>query len=286
VQARAQDGARLYYERTGRGVPVLLVMGLGMTAAGWWRTVPVLGERLRVLTFDNRGAGRSDHPPGPYTLEQLADDAISVLDAEEIDRAHLYGISMGGMIAQHAALRHPDRVRALVLGATTGGGPLAVPPDERTLDFLRRRGAMPHDEGVWSSVPYNYSQRTRAMHGRRIGDDVARRLENVLDVNAYTAQLQAASAHDLSARLQDIRAPTLVLHGAEDVLVPPANGENLARAIPGARLRVLEHAAHLYTTDEPDADREVLQFLVAHARAGQRATRVRPAARTAAADPA
>ena len=286
MQARARDGAKLYYERAGRGVPVLLVMGLGMPGAGWWRTVPVLSERLRVLTFDNRGAGRSDHPPGPYTLEQLADDAIAVLDAEKIDRAHVYGISMGGMIAQHMALRHPDRVRALVLGATTAGGPLGVPPDQGTLDFLRRRATMPHEEGVWSSVPYNYSARTRAEHGNRIGEDVARRLENVLDVNGYTAQLAAASAHDLSARLQEISAPTLVLHGAEDVLVPPANGDNLARAIPGARLRPLEHAAHIYTTDEPEADREVLDFLLAHARAGQRATATRSGARSASAGPA
>jgi 3-oxoadipate enol-lactonase len=162
-----------------------------------------------------------------------------------------------------------------VLGATTSGGPLARGPSEAVLDFLRRRPSMPAEEGVWSSVPYNYSARTRERHGERIGEDVAQRLTHSLDAAAYEAQIAAARAHDLSAELGRITAPTLVLHGADDVIVPPANGELLAAAIPGAQLHLLEHAAHLYTTDEPQADREVLRFLVAHARAGEGVSRRR-----------
>ena len=114
--------ASLYYESRGRGPAVLLVMGLGMTLAAWWRTVPVLAASFRVLTFDNRGVGRSEPAALPYTVAQMADDAIAVLDAAGEDAAHVYGISLGGMVAQEAALRHPERVRALVLGATTPGG--------------------------------------------------------------------------------------------------------------------------------------------------------------------
>ena len=121
AHAVTADGTKLHYERTGAGAPVLLVMGLGMNATGWWRTIPVLAERHTVVAFDNRGSGRSDVPDGPYSTELLADDAIAVLDAAGIERAHVYGISLGGMVAQQIALRHPERVDRLVLGATTAG---------------------------------------------------------------------------------------------------------------------------------------------------------------------
>jgi pimeloyl-ACP methyl ester carboxylesterase len=255
------DATNLHYEISGRGVPVLLVMGLGMTADAWWRTTPVLADSYRVIAFDNRGVGRSDRPPGPYTLAQMAHDAVAVLDAAGVDRAHVYGISMGGMIAQEVALRYPGRVRALVLGATTAGGESAVAPDEQTLSFLRRRPSMPAEEGAWASVPYVYSARTRERHAERIGEDVVRRLATPLDPAGYLGQLAAASKHDCVGRLREVSAPTLVVHGLEDRLIPQANGRILADSIPGARLLLLEEAAHLYTTDEPQADREVLRFI-------------------------
>ena len=245
-----------------------------MTAASWWRTV--LAQRLRVIAFDNRGVGRSDKPRGPYTLAELAEDAVAVLDAAGVSRAHLYGISMGGMVAQEAALRYPDRVRALVLGATSAGGERSAPPDDETLDFLRRRPAMSADEGVWASVPYNYSLRTRQRYGVRIGEDIAKRLRFQLDAGGYGAQLAAVRAHDAAERLGALSSPTLVIHGSEDRLVPEANGRLLADSIPGSELLLLDQAAHIYTTDAPEADYEALRFLVSHVRGGQRASRRRP----------
>src|SRR5512132_2898485 len=117
IAAHGGSGVRLHWEDTGgSGPPVLLVMGLGMNATGWWRTVPVLAQAgLRVLAFDNRGVGRSDRPPGPYTVAEMADDCAAVLDAAGEETAHVYGISLGGMIAQEFALRHPGRLRSLVL---------------------------------------------------------------------------------------------------------------------------------------------------------------------------
>src|SRR3954451_7644807 len=150
----ARDDTEIYWESTGAGAPVLLVMGLGMNATGWWRTVPVLAESFTVIAFDNRGVGRSARPPGPYTVAGMADDAVAVLDAAGAERAHVYGISLGGMIAQEIALRHPERVGCLVLGATTPGGSRAVAADEDTLAFFNRRGEMPAEEAVWASVPY------------------------------------------------------------------------------------------------------------------------------------
>jgi pimeloyl-ACP methyl ester carboxylesterase len=253
--------AELYYEVTGTGDPVLLVMGLGMAATGWWRTIPVLATRFRVIAFDNRGAGRSDCTPGPYKLTQLADDAVAVLDAAGEGSAHVYGISLGGMIAQELVLRHPERVRSLVLGATTPGGRRHEPPDDATLAFIRRRAGMPAEEGVWASVPYNYGSATRERHPERIGDDVVQRLRFPVGESGYRAQLTAAMRHDAGDRLGRVSAPTLVLHGSEDRMVPVANGRTLAEVIPGARLKVLEGAGHLYPTDEPRADLVVLRFL-------------------------
>jgi len=258
--ARSGD-TELYYESTGAGAPVLLVMGLGMTATGWWRTVPVLAERLRVIAFDNRGMGRSGRPEGPYSTAQLADDAVAVLDAAGEESAHVYGISLGGMIAQEVALRHPGRVRSLVLGATTAGGPGHVAPAPGTLAFFERRASMPAEEAVWASVPYNYGAATREHQAERIGEDIVQRLRYPFEPEPYRAQLAAALSHDVDGRLGEIRVPTLVVHGEEDRMIPAANGERLAGAIPGARLSLWPGAGHLYFTDEPRADVDVLEFL-------------------------
>jgi 3-oxoadipate enol-lactonase len=262
VPFAASGEVGLHYESAGAGeAPVLLVMGLGMTATGWWRTVPVLAERLRVLSFDNRGVGRSDRPPGPYTVAQMADDAMAVLDAAGERSAHVYGVSLGGMIAQEIALRHPERVRRLVLAATTPGGPRARPPDSATLAFFERRAQMPAEEAVWASVPYNYAARTRSEGAQRIAEDIAQRLRFPIEPDPYRAQLAAAVGHDAYGRLSAIGAPTLVVHGAEDRMLPPDNARLLADAIPRAELRVWPRTGHLLFTDEPEVDRDVLRFL-------------------------
>ena len=255
------EGVELYWESTGAGAPVLLVMGLGMNATGWWRTVPVLSESLRVIAFDNRGAGRSDKPEGPYSVAQMADDAMAVLDAAGEPAAHVYGISLGGMIAQEIALRHPERVRSLVLGATTPGGERAVPLDDDVVAFFMRRREMPAHEAAWASVPYSYGEQTRLHGGQRIAEDVEQRLRYPIEPVGYAGQLGAALYHDTSDRLADLSLPTLVVHGDADRIVPTGNGRVLAEAIPGARLELLAGAGHLYPTDAPAADRAVLDFL-------------------------
>jgi pimeloyl-ACP methyl ester carboxylesterase len=233
-------------------------MGLGMNATGWWRTVPVLSG-FRVLSFDNRGVGRSERVPGPYTVAEMADDAVSVLDEAGVGSAHVYGISLGGMIAQEVALRHPSRVSALVLGATTAGGENLVPADEDVNAFVRLRAQMTAEYAVWASVPINYARRTRLEGGDRIAQDIAQRLRYPVEAEYYAAQLAAAHGHD--ARVEDIRAPTLVVHGGEDVLIVPENGRRLVAAIPGAKLSLWPGAAHLYFTDEPEIDHHVAGWL-------------------------
>jgi pimeloyl-ACP methyl ester carboxylesterase len=269
----ARSGAlRVHYESTGRGPAVLVVLGQGMPLETGWRTVERLSPSFRVLMFDNRDVGRSDRSPWPYAVAQMARDAIAVLDAANEARAHVYGISLGGMVAQEIALRYRDRVGALVLGATTPGGPLAIPQDPQALTFFARAGAMGREEAEWAAVPYSYGERTRRKHGDRIAEDIACRLGHspssfagVSETFTYLHQVTAAAAHITFNRLAQIAAPTLVVHGAQDRIQAPGNARILANSIPGAELTLWPEAGHLYVTDEPGADRDVARFLERHA---------------------
>src|SRR3954451_21403252 len=140
---------QLYWESTGEGEPVLLVMGLGLSGGAWWRTVDALSRRFRVITFDNRGVGRSRGLTPAYTTEALADDAVAVLAALELPEAKVHGLSLRGMVAQQLARRHPQRVRSLVLGATTPGGRRAKTADEEVMAFFFNRDQRPREEAAW-----------------------------------------------------------------------------------------------------------------------------------------
>jgi len=260
--ATASDGrTRLHWECTGVGDPVLLITGLGLSGGAWWRTVPVLSRRLRVVTFDSRGVGHSSAFSHAYTTEALADDAVSVLDDLRLDRVHVYGFSLGGMVAQQLALRHPARVRSLVLGATTAGGPRAIRADAEVVTFFRRRLRMRGEEAARASIPFNYGPRCRAEHFDRIEEDIAQRLAHPFAERAYRAQMFAAGVHNCYGRLPSIAAPTLVVHGHHDRIIPVANARLIAERIPGARLEILAESGHLFATEEPEVDDAIAAFL-------------------------
>jgi 3-oxoadipate enol-lactonase len=263
VQAR-RGGLGLAWESVGSGPAVLLVPGYGMTRQGWWRTVPVLAKRFRVLTFDGRGIGDSDPAALPYGIAELANDAVAILDDAEEDRAHVYGLSLGGMVAQEIALRHPDRVRALVLGATTPGGAHHVSGDPVALSLFARSAAMPAEEAAWAAVAHLYSEPTRRRRGDLIAEDVTARLDHGMGSYTRAQQLLAAVGHNAHDRLGDIEAPTFVVHGEQDTIVPVANGRLLHAGIRGSRLRTWPRAGHAYVTEEPRADREIARFLDRH----------------------
>ena len=256
-------GTRLYWESRGTGDPVLLIHGLGLSGGAWWRTVDALAPTMRVITFDHRGIGRSESVSYAYTTEAMADDAVSILDDLAIDRVHVYGFSLGGMVAQQIALRHPTRVRSLVLGGTHAGGRRAAYPEADVVAFFRRRALMPSEVGAWASVPYNYGPRSRDEQVDRIAEDIERRLRNPFNERAYRAQLLAASLHNCYRRLDRIRAPTLVVHGARDRIVPAANAYMTAERVPGAQLTILKDAGHLYPTEEPAVDKAIGEFFAA-----------------------
>jgi pimeloyl-ACP methyl ester carboxylesterase len=251
-----RDGIRLYWKEEGRGEPLLLIMGLGATHVWWHRLTPILSSRFRTILFDNRGVGESDMPPGPYDMAAMADDAMAVLDAAKVDSAHVFGASMGGMIAQELALQYPDRVRSLILGCTSCGGRESVPARREVLDALGARAAMTREEATRVMVPFIFDAGTPR---DLVEEDLAIRLAANVPNEGYFAQLQAIRAWTgTHARLGTIAVPTLVIHGETDELVPPENGRILARAIPNATLAIIPRASHIFFTDQFEPSRAAL----------------------------
>ncbi len=252
------QGARIYWDEQGSGDPILLIMGLGYPSYLWHRTRPTLKERYRTIALDNRGSGQSDAPPGPYSIALMASDAAAALDAAGVERAHVFGLSMGGMIAQEFALQYPARVRSLILGCTAPGGPNAVRAEKRVTEILMGIGLGP-EEHARAMRPYVYDSSTPL---DRIEEDLAIRRKWFPKPEAYKAQLQGIYAWEAYSRLQKIAAPTLVIHGETDQLVPVGNGELIAARINGSQLVKLAHASHIFTTDQPEASRKaVMEFL-------------------------
>ncbi len=251
-------GTRLYWEQHGIGPPVLLIMGLSFTHQMWFRVLPTLVSRFRVILFDNRGVGLSDVPKGPYTMRQMARDAVAVLDAAGIDSAHVIGASMGGMIAQELALRFPERVRSLLLACTSHGGLLArwprfVPPRGLKWGEAQRR------QRELALVPMLYSPSTPM---ERIREDLDVQCCAPLSSKGFIGQFAGILIWSSYLRLPSIRVPTLVVHGDNDRLVPSENGRVVAARIPGAQFHLIQDAGHILTTDQPDACRRLMiEFL-------------------------
>jgi 3-oxoadipate enol-lactonase len=253
------QGAKLYWDEQGHGAPVLLIMGLGYPSSLWHRTRPVLSEHFRTVAFDNRGVGLSDVPSGPYAITTMASDAAAVLDAAGVSRAHIFGVSMGGMIAQEFALQYPARTGSLILGCTSPGGPSAVRAERKVADILTARG-MTLEQAREAIIPYIYDAGTPR---EKIEEDLNLRRKWLASIEGYSAQLQAIQAWEGYSRIAQISSPTLVIHGKSDALVPYANGELIASRIPNAKLLLLEHASHLFLTDQTRvANQEILEFLL------------------------
>ena len=154
------QGARIYWDEQGHGAPVLLIMGLGYTSDMWYRIRPLLAAHYRTIALDNRGVGRSDVPAGPYSIALMASDAATVLDAAGTESAHVFGVSMGGMIAQEFALQYPKRVRSLILGCTAAGGPTAVRAEPEAAQMLMTRDKMSPEQAAEAAVPFIYDSNT------------------------------------------------------------------------------------------------------------------------------
>jgi 3-oxoadipate enol-lactonase len=253
--------------------PVLLIMGLGASSRLWFRLLPWLTREHRVIVFDNRGTGSSAPVRRRLTMAALAEDAVTVLDAAGIDRAHVVGASMGGMIAQHMGLEHRERVSSLVLACTTAGGRNGVPP-WRLLASAAVRPLLGTRRSFPLVAPSLYAAATLRDQTDRVADDLERRMADSTSPLTLYAQMGAIALHDTRPRLSELTGmPVLVVHGLEDRLVPPARGRELAELIPGAQLELIPACGHLLTTDaEEHTAGAILAHLDRSARTAQRAS--------------
>jgi pimeloyl-ACP methyl ester carboxylesterase len=245
---------KIAWERHGSGPPLLLIHGLGYARWGWEPVVEPLARSFDVILFDNRGVGESDAPPGPYTAAELADDAVQVLDEAGIERAHVVGTSLGGMVAQELALGRPERVEKLVLACTTPGGPEAFPMPRRTVDLMQARATLrEYVENALEPDP----------RPELVDRILEHRERTAQPFEPWAAQAAAGATFDAHDRLATLTAPTLVQHGDGDVVVDPRNSELLVAGIPDARLSVYPGAGHLFMWQEPKRFvRELEEFLL------------------------
>ena len=245
-------GVALAYEERGEGPPLLLVHGLGYTRGGWGPAADWLAERFHLFLLDNRGMGQSDKPPGPYTVAELAADAAVVVAAAGLERAHVVGTSLGGMVAQELALGWPERVERLVLVCTTAGGASAYPMPERTVRLFGEVPDLEPEVALRRMVENSLADATVGARPELVEQIYAYRLANRPDLAAWTAQAGAAAAFDSLDRLGGIRAPTLVLTGTADNVIDHRNSHVLAEGIPGARLEHFAGGGHLFLWEEPE----------------------------------
>jgi len=236
-----------------------MIMGLGFPLAMWGELRTFMAQRFRAIVYDNRGVGKSDAPLPPYSIAQMAKDAACVLDAVGVPRAHILGLSMGGMIAQELVLSAPHRVQKLILGCTNCGGRRSVRPAPEVRHALLPRFFVPRDKRIAAVLPFIYDEHTPQY---RVEADVQLLRRNPTPLLGFLAQLLAIISWQSYDRLPQITAPTLVIHGENDRLVPPENAKILADRIPNAKLVILPHASHIFPTDQPERTREeLLAFL-------------------------
>ena len=258
---RTSSQPRLYYEDTGpgSGEPFLFITGWTISAAVFEPVAPLYTDRFRVVSFDLRCTGRSERRAGLVSMADLAADAARVLDAAGIVSAHVFGISMGGMIAQELAIRFPDRVRGLVLAGTWTGGPLAARP--RPFELLETSGRIATGSlsrrRLWLG-PLLFSEGFLRDQPERSAELAAYFRAHPAPLWAGGAQLLGSIYQDTTRRLDQIRSPTLVMHGDLDAMVPLANARFLAGRIPDAELAVFEGTGHAFPLEAPERSRDAL----------------------------
>lgn len=258
------DGVRLAYEVNGSGEAVLFIQGLGYDRNGFGPLPRLLADEFRVIVFDNRGVGDSDAPEGPYSVTQLATDAVAVLDAAGIETAHVLGVSLGGFIAQELALAHPERVGKLVLAATAPGSvPPSHPMPDRGVEAFTRYQSLDREAGLRLMVENSLGDHAVRERPELVEEVYRYRLERAPTLAAWQAQAYAGATFDAYERVPQIAAATLVIQGGADTVVNPRNGELLGELIPNARLHPVPDRGHLVLWQEAETLAPVVREFLA-----------------------
>src|SRR5262245_15600256 len=259
--ARVGD-INIWIDEQGAGAPVLCISGLGYSSWCWRETVEALAPSYRMVTFDNRGTGRSDAPEDGFSIAQFADDAAGVLNHLHAAPADVVGHSMGGYIALTLAARHPTLVRSLVLIGTSSGGAGSLPVPGQTSDAWKASVTLPPRDFAKVTMPYSFATGWSNAHPERFEKLLAERLTFPTATEPWKKQFRAASDFGRDGLPADVVArltqPALVVHGTDARVVPYANGERLARQLPDARLVSLAGAGHLCYLEEPERFQKLL----------------------------
>jgi pimeloyl-ACP methyl ester carboxylesterase len=246
------NGLNIYYELEGAGAPLLLIRGLGSTCEGFREQIRGLAPHFKVVAFDNRCVGRTDQPQQPFAIADMADDTAALLEALEIDSANVFGVSLGGMVAQELALRHPHKVRRLALGCTHAGPRTAVRSPDWAVQIFNESRDMPRPEALRYSIPILFARKT-VDDSPELVEAALRVMENNNQPKAsYLLQLGAVMKHDTFDRLREITQKALIMTGTADALIDPGNSRLLSEHIPGAKLIEFEETGHLFFTEEPE----------------------------------
>ena len=258
----------LYYELYGPSdaPPIVFIAGWGNSYWLWFRQIPAFKERYRCVVFDNRGAGKSSKPDYPYTMQMFADDTIGLMEALNIERAYIVGVSMGGFIAQQIAISYPEKVRGLVLISTHFGGPNFVSQEKRTLAmmFASPTETLSNEQALEMRYSVAYSPQFRKENKallKQIQEWVERNPQPVY-ARLHQAEATYASVFNLEEEVKHISAPTLILQGTSDLMIPPKNAEMLADNISTSRLAFIEGGPHMSIIEHYDKiNNEILSFI-------------------------
>jgi len=256
----ALAGTELNYERAGEGEPLLLIQGMTANLLAWGRPFSsLLEESFDVISFDNRGMGLSSPVREEFSIAEMAADTAALLDELGVERAHVLGISMGGMIAQELALAHPERLRSLTIGCSYCGGPGSQLMDPTDFQVLAEAMSSGDQDRVFRAMyELNLSPGFRAEESR-YAEFAEMAAARPAPRRVIGFQLQAIAAHDTSARLPNLEIPTLVIHGTVDRILGYPNGPLIASLIPGARLETLEDVGHLFWWEQPERSAELIR---------------------------
>ena len=254
--AQTKTGLKLRYEIRGNGEPVALIMGFSGSGRGWGEPfLKLMESRFKIFVIDNRGTGESDKPDDAWTLADMAADVAAVLDHAKTPRAHIFGISMGGMIAQEFALAHSERTRGLVLGCTNCGASHSIAADPAAVANLMPDPQLTAEQQAQRAFSVACGKKfLNSAAGQATLAQAIAEMGNypVTPMHTFMRQGQAIGGFDSFARLAEIKSPTLVIHGDDDAIVPHPNAEILHGAIAGSRVHILKAAGHMFFWEAPD----------------------------------